>query len=86
MDSKFNVLVGYEGSVIELSNELQLLGCEDICEFGNWSEILEDGNVVVAIDECGDNHIQIFFEVTIKSGDDEVVEATNVKITNVDKF
>ena len=83
---RFEKLVNEEMSVIELSNKLQTLGCEDICDFGNWTEILKDGNVVVATDECGDNHIQIFFEITIESGEDEVVEATEIKITNIENY
>ena len=83
---RFEKLVNEEMSVIELSNKLQTLGCEDICDFGNWTEILKDGNVVVATDECGDNHIQIFFKITIESGEDEVVEATEIKITNIENY
>lgn len=86
MNKNFNELVGYEGSIIELSNKLVDLNCEDICEFGNWSEILEDGNVVVATDEFGEEHIQIFFDITFKNGVDEIIEATNIKVTKVENF
>lgn len=81
-----NELIGFEGSIIELSNKLQSLGCEDICEFGNWEELLNDKNVVVATDEEGENHIQIYFNVKFASGDDERVEATEIKITDVQEF
>ena len=86
MNKNFNELVGYEGSIIELSNKLVDLNCEDICEFGNWEEILEDGNVVVATDEFGEEHIQIFFDITFKNGEDEIIEATNIKIIKVENF
>lgn len=86
MRNEFKELVGFEGSIIELSNKLQALECEDICDFGNWSEILEDRNVVVAIDECGEKHIKLDFDVTITNGDDEIIEATNIKVTNVEEF
>ena len=81
-----NELINFEGSIIELSNKLQTLECEDICEFGNWKEILNDENVIVATDEEGEEHIQIHFEVVESAGDDEVIEATIVKITNVEKY
>lgn len=82
LNKKFYKLLGFEGSVLDLSNKLVALGCEDICEFGNWDEILDDKNVIVAMDECGDKHIQIYFDVTITSGEDEIVTASNVKITD----
>lgn len=86
MKKEFKELIGYEGSIIDLSNKLQNLGCEDICDFGNWSEILDSGDVVVAIDEQGEEHIQLFFDVVFKNGEDEVVEATIIKVTNVTDF
>lgn len=86
MRNEFKSLVGCENNIIGLSNELQELGCEDICEYGNWSEILENGSVVIATDECGDNHIQIFFNIVATAGENEVVEATEIKITNVEEY
>ena len=86
MKKEFKELIGYEGSIIDLSNKLQNLGCEDICDFGNWSEILDSGDVVVAIDEQGEEHIQLFFDVVFKNGEDEVVEVTIIKVTNVTDF
>ena len=79
-------LIGGEFSIIELSNKLQGLGCEDICEFGNWEEILEDGNVIVATDEHGEEHIKIDFEIVYNSGEDEIIEATCILITDIEEF
>ena len=84
--NEFIELIGFEGSIIDLSNELQVLGCEDICYFGNWSEILDSGDVVVSIDDLGENHIHIFFDVVFPNGDDEVLEATIINIKNVVEF
>ena len=86
MKEKFSKLINYEGSIINLSNELQILGCEDICDFGNWNEILDSGDVVVATDEYGEEHIHIFFEVLYRNGEDEVVEATEIKIIKIEEF
>jgi len=86
MTDKFKDLLGFEGSIIDLSNKLECLGCEDICYFSNWSEILEHRSVVVSTDECGDNHIKVHFDVTFTNGEDEVIEATNIKITNIEKY
>lgn len=84
---QFKGLIGIEYSVIELSSELVSLGCEDICEFGNWEEILNDGNVVVATDEEGENHIQIFFKVTILADViEEKIEASYIEISDVIEF
>jgi len=47
---------------------------------------MDDGNIVVATDECGDNHIQLYFDILFTAGDDEAIEATIVKITNVENF
>ena len=82
----FKELIGYEGNIIELSNKLQVLGCEDICEFGNWPELIEDGNVVVTTDEYGEDHIQIYFKVIFEPGEDEAIEATEIKITDIIDF
>ena len=79
-------LIGGEFSIIELSNKLQGLGCEDICEFGNWKEILKDGNVIVATDEHGEEHIKIDFEITCNNAEDEVIEATCILITDIEEF
>ena len=79
-------LIGGEFSILELSNKLQRLGCEDICYFGNWEEILEDGNVVVATDEHGEEHIKIDFEIVRSSGEDEIIEATCISITEIEEF
>lgn len=85
MNKKFEQLIGFEGSVIELSNKLVDLGCEDICGFGNWDEILDDKNVIVATDACGEEHIQISFNVTIAAAEeDEVITASYVKINNIE--
>ena len=83
---KFESLLNQELSIIELSNKLTALGCEDICYFGNWPDILSDGNVVVATDECGEEHIQIFFNVVFEAGEDETIEATIIKINKVEEF
>lgn len=83
----FKDLIGEEYSVIELSNKLTALGCEDICEFGNWSEIIESGDVVVAVDPQGDNHIQLFFEVTILADTTtECIEASYIKVKDIVNF
>lgn len=79
-------MIKKELSIIELSNELMNMGCEDICRFGNWNELLNDGNVVVATDECGENHIQIFFTTVATAGEDEVIESSIIRIDNIEKF
>lgn len=81
-----NELIGFVGSIIDLSNKLVGLDCEDICEFGNWLELLEDKNVTVATDTCGNEHIQIYFEVIAEAGDGEIIESTNIKIIDVVEF
>lgn len=92
MNKEFKELIGYEVSIIDLSNKIYKIGqkvgavVDDICDYGNWSEILESGDVVVAIDEKGEQHIQIFFEVLFTNGEDEMIESTIVKITNVEDF
>ena len=58
----------------------------NICEFGNWKEILKDGNVIVATDEHGEEHIKIDFEITCNNAEDEVIEATCILITDIEEF
>ena len=86
MKREFLDLIMREYDIIELSNKLQSLGCEDICEFGNWEEILEDESVIVATDEQGEEHIKIDFEILRSNGEGEVIEATSILITGVEEF
>ena len=79
-------LIGGEFSILELSNKLQGLGCEDIYYFENWEEILKDGNVIVATDEHGEEHIKIDFEIVYSSGEDETIHATCIWITDIEEF
>lgn len=81
-----NEILGQEFSIIELSNKLQALGCEDVCDFGNWGEILKDGNVVIADSKNYENHIQIFFDIEVEASEDEHITATLIKITDVTEF
>lgn len=85
--NKFEQLVGKELNLIELSNELEALGCEDICNFGNLEDLLDDGNMVVATDNNGDEHIQIYYEVICKANiEEEAISASIVKIGNIEEF
>lgn len=84
---KFKSLIGEELTIIELSNFLEDLGCEDICEFGNWADLLDDGDVVVATDEFGEENIHIFFKTTIlANSEEESITSSYVKILNVEEF
>lgn len=79
-------LIGFEGTLIDVSNKLVSLGCEDICYFGNWEEILLDKNFIVATDNYGDEHLQIYFDVIEEVGKDEIIESTIIKIIYFDEF
>lgn len=81
-----NDLIGFEGTIIKLSNKLTRLGFEDVCCFGNWEELLEDGNAVVSCDNDSENAIQIYYNVVTQAGKDEVIEATIIEITDVEEF
>ena len=84
---KFGDLINKEIDIIELSNELIKSGCEDICEFDNWANILNDGNVIVATDDHGENHIQIHFNITILANEqEEDIKASEIKITNIEEW
>ena len=85
MNKNFESLIGFEGSVIEMSNKLQTMGCEDVCWFSNWDELLEGGNVIVAIEtEHYEEHIQIYFQLQCEAGEDEAIEASIIKIMDID--
>lgn len=81
-----NEILGRGFSIIELSNKLQALGCEDICDFGNWDEILKDGNVIVADSKNYENHIQIYFNIEVLASEDEHIASTIIKITDATEF
>lgn len=86
MKEYFKTLIGFNGNIIDLSNELQEIGCEDICYFGNMQEILESKSMIVATDECGEENIQIFFKIISANGEDEDIEATCIEITNIEEY
>lgn len=76
-----------EMNIMELSVDLVRFGCEDIAEFGNMSEILDTGNMVVTTDECGEEHIIIEFDtVWIADGNEESIFASIIRITDVREF
>ena len=50
-------------------------------------DLLKDGNMVVATDENGEEHIQIYYDVTIMADEnEESVHASFVKITAIEEF
>ena len=83
---KFDFIIGQEYSIFGLSCELCRLGCEDIYDFGNLDEILISGEMIVATDECGENHIQISFDVKYLSEDDEDIFATIVYVKDIQEI
>lgn len=84
---KYKNLVGFEGSLLELSNVLTGLGAEDIAEFGNMEEILQSGSMVVAIDEEGENHVCYYFDTVILADvEEESILASEIKITDFCPF
>lgn len=83
---KYRELIGFEGTVLELSNKLVALGCEDICEFGNWDDILVSNSVIVAVDLCGEEHVEVFFDVLHYNGSDESVVATEILVDRIEEY
>ena len=83
---KFKKLIGQEMSVLELSNELQKLNCEDVGYFGNMSEILESGSMIVATNEDGSEHVKIDFNAIIIADDNESILASMIKIIDISEF
>lgn len=79
-------LEGREYDIIELSNKLQGFGFEDICEFGNWKELLESECVVVAVQDDWEEHIQIDFKVIKENDKDEVCEATIIEVLDIYEY
>lgn len=89
MTNEYKTLIGFKGNIIDLSNELQEMGFEDICyllKYGDMQEILENGDMAVSTDECQKKHIQILFEVLEVATSDEIIEATTIEITKVKEY
>lgn len=82
----FKELIGIEFDLLDLSNKLVSLGCEDIYQFGNMQEVLDSGVMIIAVDEYGENHIRIDFKVTIWNGKDESVNACYIVIDSITEF
>lgn len=80
-------LEGEVYGITELSNLLVADGFEDICEFGDWEQLLEDGNVVVGYGECCEEHIQIYFDVEIMANlEEESATASYIRITEIREY
>jgi len=86
MREEFLTLIGFNGNILDLSNELQDMGCEDICYFGNMEEILDSESIIVATNETGEEHIEIFFEVLRMATLDEIIQATTIEIIKIEEF
>jgi hypothetical protein len=84
MVNRLDELVGFEGSIMELSKELIKFGCEDIYYFDNWGDILNEGNVLVDCDDSGNIHAAIDFEIVHHAGHNELVKDTIVRITEIE--
>ena len=83
-------LLGQEMNFYELDNKMVELGYISESNSGVWNNCLQDGNIVYSetTDKLGNTKptIQIFFEVVIKAGKEEISEATMIKITSIEKF
>lgn len=74
-------------TILELSDILQGFGCEAVAEFGNIEDIIDTGNVVVAIDGCGDERIIIEFDVEYRAGTGhESILSSVIIIASVEEF
>lgn len=83
-------LLNEEMDFNELDNKMVELGYLSEADSGVWDNCLADGNIVYTeeTDDLGNTEptIQIFFEVVIEAGEDEIAEATYIKVTSVEKF
>lgn len=81
-----NELIGRELSYMDLDNYMVQAGYYSNFDDGIAYDIKKDGNTVyVAKDSC-EAEVQIFFDITIDSAEDEVEEAFCMRVTDVEKF
>jgi len=84
---KFKKLIGEEMSLGKLSVELQMLDCEDITDFGNLADLMDDGDMVVAVDPLGEEHIQVYYDINfLADTTEESILATILKVTKIEEF
>lgn len=83
-------LVGQEINILELDNKMMANGFLSESSSGVFQNCINDENIVYCepVDDLGntDATIQIFFKVIIPARAGEVIEASVLKITNVEEF
>ena len=90
MKKELENLVGQEMDILELDNRMEAEGFLSESNSGVFESCIQDGNIVYSesTDELGNTEptVQVFFDAVIKASDDEVIEASILKITSIEKF
>lgn len=81
-----NELVNEEIDFSDLDNKMMESGYLSVCHDGVTSNIKFDKNVVYAAEDTGESEVQIFFEIVVDNGEDEVEEAFILKVLDVVEF
>ena len=86
---KFKEFIDKEYSVLDLSNELIDLGCDDICNIGELSWLIKEENSISVstkeFDETCDSYKELNFDFKMVQ-DDEDINKVVVKIISVEEI
>ena len=86
---KFKKFIGEECTVLDLSNELIDLGCDDICNKGELSWLIKEENSISVstkeFDETYDSYKELNFNFKVIH-DDEDINKVVVKIIDVEEI
>ena len=80
------MLLGKEMSFLFLDNTMYNNGYYTVFDSGVTKDIKNDLNVVYTAMDTNAAEVQIFFEITADNGEDEVEEAFDLKVIDIQEF
>ena len=90
MKKELGNLIGMEMDIIELDNKMTKEGFLTEANSGVFESCIQDGNIVYSevTDDFGNTEptTQVFFDIINQASEEEVIEASTLKITSIEKF
>ena len=88
--SEIKDLIGQEMNILDLDNRMMAEGFLTEANSGVFEDCIRDGNIVYSetTDSLGNTEptIQIFFEVISLASEEEIIETSILRITEVTEF
>ena len=80
------MILNQEYGFMELDGIMEDSGYYSVLNEGATKNIKNDLNVVYTAKDTCEAEVQIFFEITVNNGEDEVEEAFDLKVIDIQEF